>query len=116
LPANVTVYNNGKQCTFIGETGCTSTRGLNTSAVEAVQKGCGCALQISGGTESWLHGGATGSTSHQLGSSTVDLLTSPKLDAYLSGGKPLINMTRYPPPNGQYLYETSGGAHWHVGP
>lgn len=110
LPAGVTT--NTGECSTVGQPGCTSTRGLNLSAVNTIKNGCNCQLIITAGTEFWLHGGKTGNTSHQVGSSTVDLRPNPALNAYLSGGKPLVKMTRYPPPNGPNLYE---GNHWHVG-
>ncbi len=114
LPVSVTL--NGSQCTRVGDRGCTSTFGLNMSQVQAIQQGCGCPLVITGGTEWWLHGGQSGSTTHQSGSSTVDLRTDSDpnnpLNKYLSGGKPLVRMQRYPDPNGPYLYE---GNHWHIG-
>lgn len=111
LPPYITVANS--QCATIGQTNCTSTRGLNTSTLRTIQWGCRCDLVVTGGTESWLHGGTTGSTSHQLGSGTVDLRRNSALDTYLSGGKPLVRMQRYPAPGGPYLYE---GNHWHIGP
>jgi hypothetical protein len=113
LPYGVTVYN--RQCTFLGDTGCTSTRGLDVKPVQAIQYGCKCALQISGGTESWLHGGKTGNTTHALGSGTVDLLPSTELNRYIAGDKPLTYFARYT--NGidgiSYLWESN---HWHAGP
>jgi uncharacterized membrane protein len=113
LPEYVSVYNS--LCTTIGQKNCTSIQSLKMDTVKAVQWGCKCSIQISGGTEFWLHGGATGNTSHKPGSSTVDLLPTTQLDTYLSGGKPLVNMTRYPPTNA--LYEiTKEGPHWHIGP
>src|SRR3989344_988649 len=109
--SGATVYNS--QCTRVGDAGCTSTRGLNPSALNSIRQGCPtCVLLITGGTEFWLHGGQTGSTSHQVLSSTVDLDPNPALNAYLSGGQPLVRNRRYPPPNGPYLYE---GNHWHIG-
>ena len=110
LPSGVSL--NNKECTLVGETSCTSTIGLNMSEVKKIQEGCNCQIVITGGTEWWLHGGQSGSTTHQNGNSTVDLRSSPALNAYLSGGKPLVVNTRYPPPNGPYYYE---GNHWHVG-
>lgn len=113
LPTGVALNNNGKQCTQVGETGCTSTIGLNMSNVWAIKQGCpSCELVITGGTEWWLHGGQSGSTSHQNGTSTVDLRSNDALDRYLSGGKPLVKYKRYGP-NGLYYYE---GDHWHIGP
>jgi uncharacterized membrane protein len=116
LPSGVTLNNNGLQCTSVGQLGCTSTIGLNMSNVLDAQKGCGgCPIVLTGGTEWWAHGGKKGSTSHQQGSATVDLRSdNGPLDAYLSGGKPLVNRQRYPSPNGP-MYETDGGNHWHIG-
>lgn len=115
LPAYVTVSN--RQCTFIGDTNCTSTRKLNTSTLQSVQWGCKCNLTITGGTESWLHGGKTGSTSHALGSSTVDLHETSELTNYITGGKTPTPNTRYSQGNVSFLYENNNGVtHWHVGP
>ncbi|MES2315150.1 MAG: pilin [Patescibacteria group bacterium] len=106
------------ECTFIGQSNCTSTRVLNLSSAINVQRGCNCDIVITGGTETWLHGGATGHTSHRLQSSTIDLRRLPqtaetiKLDNYLSGGKPLVMDTWYPSSTTQYFYFE--GDHWHV--
>jgi len=109
--SGATVYN--AQCTTVGQSNCTSTRGLNPSTLNAIHQGCpSCVLLVTGGTEFWLHGGKTGSTTHQINSSTIDLDPNPALNNYLSGGRPLVAMTRYPPPNGPNLYE---GNHWHIG-
>lgn len=110
LPSGVSL--NASQCATVGQQNCTSTIGLNMSQVQAIQQGCGCPLVITGGTEWWLHGGQTGSTSHQNNSSTVDLRISPALNAYLSGGRALVRMQRYQSPVGSVLYE---GNHWHIG-
>lgn len=109
LPAYVNVKS--PECTFVGQPDCTSIRGFDPSALRSIQWGCECVLTITGGTETWLH---EPGSSHKPGSSTVDLRATPKLDAYLSGGKPLINLTKYPPPDGP-MYETTGGNHWHIG-
>lgn len=112
-PPPQSVSLNASECTSIGQSNCTSTRGLNMNQVQAIQSGCQCPLVITGGTEWWLHG-ANGSTSHQAGNSTVDLRAGDsRLDNYLSGGKPLVAMTRYSSPVGSVLYE---GNHWHIGP
>lgn len=112
LPDGVRV--NAGECTKVGDSGCTSLKDLNMSAVLNIKSGCpSCSLVISGGSEFWLHGGQSGRTSHGKGSSTVDLKRNPALDAFLSGGLPLVKYKRYPPPNGPYYYEEN---HWHVGP
>ena len=110
LPAGVSI--NAAQCTKVGQSNCTSTIGLNMSQVIAIQNGCKCSLTITGGTEWWLHGGQSGSTSHQNGSTTVDLRRTTELDNYLSAGKPLVKMRRYQSPVGSVLFE---GDHWHIG-
>jgi hypothetical protein len=112
LPEGVSV--NTGECARVGDSGCTSLKGLNMSAVLDIKSRCpSCSLTISGGTEFWLHGGQSGRTSHGKGSSTVDLKTNPTLNAFLSGGKPLVKYQRYPSDGGPYYYE---GNHWHVGP
>ncbi len=112
LPQYVSV--NAAECTSVGQQNCTSTRKLDTSALQTIQYGCKCNLVLSGGTESWLHGGKSGKTRHMLGSSTVDLRKSPELNKYIAGDKPLVQFQRYTNGDGlSYLYE---GNHWHVGP
>ncbi|MEX2052289.1 MAG: hypothetical protein WD991_01160 [Candidatus Paceibacterota bacterium] len=110
LPAYVTL--NNPECTTVGQKNCTSTRGLDISKLQAIQYGCKCTLVLTGGTESWLHGGNSGNTTHHKGSATIDLRRSPELDKYLSGGKPLVKWQRYPETGGPYLFE---GNHWHIG-
>ncbi|MBP6060411.1 MAG: hypothetical protein KA515_00180 [Candidatus Pacebacteria bacterium] len=112
LPYFARVYNN--ECKTIGEPNCTSTVGLVVAPLWSIHNGCPkCGeLLITGGTEWWSHGAQSGNTSHQKGSGTVDLDTTPELDNYLSGGKPLVKYQRYGP-NNEYYYE---GNHWHIGP
>lgn len=115
LPAFVTV--NASECTTVGQTNCTSTRGLNTSTLLKTQWGCKCNLTVTGGTESWLHGGQSGNTSHMKGSSTVDLKTTPELSQYIAGNQPLVPDKRYIKDGISYLYESHNGVtHWHAGP
>src|SRR3989344_4751031 len=112
LPDWVTVK--PPECRTVGDRSCTSVRRLGLSQLETIHAGCPAyELYVTGGTEVWLHGGRSGNTSHQPGSSTVDLRRNPALDKFLSGDKPLIRMKRYPGPGGPYLYE---GNHWHIGP
>ena len=112
LPPHVTP--NNPECTKIGQKKCTSNRGLNVSALKKVQEGCRCNLVLSGGTESWLHGGPKGDTTHALWSSTVDIRAdNPILNKYIAGNKPLIKYRPYFNGDGnRYYYE---GDHWHVG-
>lgn len=114
LPLFVTI--NKSECTTVGQSNCTSTRGLDMNQLRAVQWGCGCPLVLTGGTEWWLHGGQSGNTNHQPGRTTVDIRTNndpnSALNKYLSGGKPLVPMQWYQSPVGLILYE---GNHWHIG-
>ena len=112
LPSWVTV--NSPECVRVGDRNCTSLRKLQLTYLEDIHAKCpSCSLMITGWTESWLHGGATGSTSHKPGSATIDLRANPELNKFLSGGRPLKEFERYPGPGGTYLYE---GDHWHIGP
>ena len=113
LPAGVSIYNS--QCTTVGQSGCTSTRGLDLSTINTILANCsGCVpLLITGGTEYWLHGGKTGSTSHQPGSPTVDLNPTSALTQYIAGGQTLVYYHRYPKDGISYLWENN---HWHAGP
>ena len=100
------------ECVTVGQTGCTSTRGLNPSSLNTIRQLCqACQLDITGGTEFWRHGGTRG-TSHQINSSTIDLRLNPALDLFLSGGQQLVNGQRYNSPVGRVLFE---GNHWHLG-
>jgi hypothetical protein len=116
IPLYVTLNNNELECTTIGQKNCTSTIGLDMNKVKTIQWGCECSLVITGGTEWWLHGGETGKTTHQNGSTTVDLRPDPKLNAYLIGNQPLVANKWYQSPVGQVLYEVHNGIiHWHIG-
>jgi hypothetical protein len=116
LPKYVTVAN-PPECNKIGQPKCTSTRGLDTSKLRKIQYGCLCELVITGGTESWLHGGRTGNTSHRLYSSTIDLRFNDKLNAYIKSGEKIETSagTRYIKDGISYLLEKTN-THWHVGP
>ena len=106
----------GGDCKTVGQpTKCTSTRGLSLGIVGQIHNQCPeCGtLTITGGTEFWLHGGKTGSTSHQRNSTTVDLHITPALTQYITCGVPLKIGKRYIKNDISYLYE---GNHWHAGP
>ncbi|MEK7088936.1 MAG: pilin [Patescibacteria group bacterium] len=116
LPRLVTVFPL-PECTKIGQPSCTSTRNLNTSNLRKIQYGCLCDLVITGGTESWLHGGKKGNTTHKLDSATIDLRFNAKLDAYIKSGDKIETPagTRYEKDGISYLLEPKN-THWHVGP
>jgi type IV secretory pathway VirB2 component (pilin) len=127
LPSGVTVCasngqcGSGAQCATIGQSNCTSTLGLDSSVVNSIEEGCACQLKITAGTEFWLHGGATGNTSHKPGSATVDLSATPGLTEYITGSSAFPNDGKlYQNGNVCYLAERAGqtssttGSHWHV--
>jgi hypothetical protein len=119
LPQGVSVYN--AQCTTIGQTGCTSTRGLSLSYINTILSSCSsCApLSIQGGTEYWLHGGHSGSTSHGVGSPTVDIGVNQNLTNWIMTGDPNTQasapayFTRHEQAGISFLWENN---HWHAGP
>ncbi len=77
--AGITV--NSANCTKVGQSGCTSLAGLDTSGVIALKSKCqGCELVITGGTECWLH---SNKTQHVPGSSIVDLRLTNSLVSYV---------------------------------
>ena len=105
------VTTNNPECVKVGDQNCTSTFGLDTSALQATQWGCKCNLVVTGGTESGLH---SATTSHKPGSATIDLRVSTDLDNYImKNGTPGTN-------NGDSIYTIGGvnyfneGDHWHV--
>lgn len=123
LPRGVTV--NSKECTYVGERSCTSTRGLNTSIVNNLANSCwesngkkDCNIIITGGTENWLHSANGG---HEPGSPVIDVRASTDVNFYITGKATPptkdITITK----NGvKYSYEVAHsnenttGAHWHV--
>jgi len=109
----VKIYNT--ECTTVGQPNCTSTRGLSLTIINKIISGCPTCgeIVITGGTEFWLHGGKTGSTSHNPRSSTVDIRPTTALTRYITGGQPLVIMKRYEKDDVSYLWE---GDHWHAGP
>ena len=119
LPQGVSVYNS--QCSTIGQTGCTSTRGLSLSYINTILSNCSSCvpLSIQGGTEYWLHGGHSGSTSHGPNSPTVDLGVNQNLTNWIMTGNPNtapttspVYFTRHQQGGISFLYESN---HWHAG-
>jgi hypothetical protein len=102
---------NKQECKKVGDQNCTSTLGLDISTAKTTQWGCGCVLNITGGTETWLHGAGT---SHKPGSSTVDLGFSTQLNNYITQkGTPGKNGNNsiYIIGDIKYFKESD---HWHV--
>lgn len=115
LPAWVTL--NNPQCQTVGQANCTSTRRLPGNYLNTIHAGCSdCPLVLTGGTESWSHGGASGSTSHGPGSPTVDLRMNDKLTAYIKSGTKEKSPNRWTKDGISFLYENHNGIeHWHAG-
>jgi hypothetical protein len=114
LPAGVSVYNS--QCTKVGQNSCTSTKGLRLDYINTILTKCPqCKpLSIQGGTEYWLHGGASGSTTHTPNSPTVDLGLNSTLTAYIKSGTK-TSEHRWTKDGISYLDETGTKNHWHAG-
>ena len=111
LPSGVT--SRPGECVTVSQPGCTSLYGLSPNYINTIRAGCPtCApLEITGGTESWLH---SVTSSHRPGNPTIDLHETPGLTQYIMGGatQPVL-LHRYVRDNISFLYE---GNHWHVGP
>ena len=134
LPSGVTVCGTqtgcgaNAQCTTVGQQGCTSTLGLDPSIINLMASDCAkvtgatCPITITAGTEFWLHGGTTGNTSHQPGSSSVDIQATPAMNSYISGNSSVFpkDGTVYTESGVCYYAESAGatssttGSHWHV--
>ena len=137
--ANIQINRNN--CVTIGQTGCTSVSGLNTSVINGLINlivACdavplystdGCTPRITGGTEYWLHGnrsteltGPTANpTSHRPGGNAVDLGTEKAtLNNYIRGGAVLNPRSSGCSSIGSAKYSRGGtifaleGNHWHV--
>jgi hypothetical protein len=111
LPANITT-NNG-ECAKVGDQNCTSLRGLSLNIINTITTNCSnCGnLVVTGGTECWLHGGASQSTTHRPDSPSTDLRigSNPSLDAYIKSGTK--NKSWYKKDGISYLLESN---HWHA--
>ncbi|MBK5215233.1 MAG: hypothetical protein JJE53_00265 [Candidatus Pacebacteria bacterium] len=90
ITAGITV--NSPNCTKVGQSGCTSLAGLNTSSVIALKKSTcpSCDIVITGGTECWLH---SNKTLHLPGNSFVDLRLTTSLVKYVDESKTKIKST-----------------------
>lgn len=82
----------GTTCTYVGQQSCTSVSGLDTTKIKKLAADCkkdiggtDCGIEVTGGTECWLHGGSTGSTYHMPGKDTVDLSYGATLKPYVEG-------------------------------
>jgi type IV secretory pathway VirB2 component (pilin) len=126
LPAGVTV--NKMQCTTVGQQNCTSTAGLDPNIINLMASDCAkvngttCPITITAGTEYWLHGGTSGNTSHQIGSSSMDIKATPAMNLYISGNNSVFpkDGSVYTEAGVCYYAESAGSTssttanHWHV--
>jgi hypothetical protein len=112
------IYNS--ECSTIGQTGCTSSEDLSLAYIDTIEGGCGkpcLPLKVQGGTEYWLHGGSSGSTTHHPNSPTIDLGPTTALTNYIMTGNPATSGTapafhgKYTRDGITYYWETS---HWHT--
>jgi len=98
--------------------GCTNVAGLATSAINGVksfQASCGCAVQITGGTEL----GHAVNGNHGVGLSGIDISKNSAVDNYITSNGTLTTSafggyTTYTLNGATYVDETTLPAHWHV--
>lgn len=113
---------NNLPCTKIGDTGCTSVYGIEENIINkltALKKACAtCVVEISGGTEYWLH---SAGTAHKPGGNVVDLSLDPTLQTFLKKSGTPTTDSGCAPGNEKYTYnkatyvkETPKLDHWHV--
>lgn len=113
-------------CVAVGQSNCTSVRGLNLSYISKLRQGCpNCDLVITGGTECWLHGGTNQLTSHRPDSPTIDLRVTDSLNKYILGETYTLPTTNKRVHKSGWPKITIGGeevgvfyyeiTHWHVG-
>lgn len=119
LPSYVTLNHGGVECTTVGQDNCSSTYQLDTSALDKIhsaliKNGCqntNCNFQITGGTETWLHGWGT---THRPNSGTIDLHPTNDLNRLFSGSSTPKSGVWYTVSGvGYALFE---GDHWHFNP
>ena len=119
LPVGVGL--NNKECEYIGESNCTSTRGLDTSVINKIASECAktnnknCNITITGGTENWLH---SANGTHRPGSSTIDLSPTADVNKYITGNSnpPKSELQKTKDGITYYYHKNSvgDGYHWHV--
>lgn len=98
------------ECTTVGQSGCTTTRGLNMFIVKKIKDKCPeCTVFITEGTGCWKH---KRGTSHKIGSPTVDLRDDyTNLNEYITDGKKMVDWHWYSRHGINYLKEPD---HWHA--
>lgn len=107
---------NKYNCAQVGQTNCTSLYGLPLNAINglvSLKAACECSIQVTGGTEEWLH------ETHGPGKLIVDVSATGGLNDHLTGSRSNpANGTCVTSGGAKYTFETPGGNstgyHWHV--
>lgn len=120
LPSGVNT-NNG-ECMKVGDSNCTSLRGLDLSIINNIKNKCGsgCEIIVTAGTECWLHGGKSQNTTHRPNSPTIDVRATLSANTFFTGN------TSFPNDNKPYnkggiscvaepanATSSTTGSHWH---
>ena len=121
---------NKNNCSTIGQVNCTSVANLSArikDRLTTIAQDCGtdCKVEITGGTEYWLHGnGSTeiseNTTKHKPAGNVIDLSsTNASLNAYIMKGEDVSNQSgcatgtkKYKMANGAIFVRESD--HWHA--
>lgn len=129
---NLHITINNFNCAKVGDVGCTSVESMGQSVInglEKLKKGCGCVVEITGGTEYWLHGNRSteidlNKTQHKPGGTVVDLsLSNEPMNIFIrTHGTPAkgtdctTGTERYNFQGGLYVNEQidNNSPHWHV--
>lgn len=124
---NITVKE--PKCATVGQRGCTSVYGISTAVYNGLSRlrnACrNCVIEITGGTEYWLHNVGT---AHREGGRVIDLRVNQTLDAFIkspsagtrvtTAGCATSNEKYALISGGTYvlndLSEATTGNHWHV--
>lgn len=144
LERNIGIKINADPCTYVGQSACTSVRGLGQSIVNGLallkkdcdeyfkDSGTSCDIILTGGTEYWLHGNRStdinlNKTEHKPNHRVVDLSEKTNLKEFLQKkGRPApksdecvryeFGKERYLYGGGLYVLETipKNPLHWHV--
>jgi hypothetical protein len=105
-------------CDRVNQPLCTTVGGLNQSTIDMLKElknGCACNIQVTGGTEWWLH---SATTKHVPGGGAVDISKPDGLASFLQqNGK---EAPRWPICRAAYawngFYFCDEGNHWHAQP
>lgn len=120
-------YNRTNNCTVVGQTACTSVNGLGSRAVNglnALYQNClNCSIEITGGTEYWLHGNNStdmnaNPTQHKPGFNVLDLGKDGGLNSHITSKGTQTVVAGCSNLGAKYLLGgavyVDEGTHWHV--